>query len=306
LAVFLAAGTMVFPAAASAQAVTDPDDVLGTVTSTAEAVLSPTETVTGVVGTVTSAVGNSAGTTVPQGGGVVGTASNSGVLAGPESSSSGQPSTTSSGQSRRGGDARSRRESPGRAYHSRFDRLPRRIEVLLERIELGRHARANLRRLQSLLASRPGREDAVLRAIRAELKDLRKGGLSPSKRKQAARLRAVRRALENEPVSASSPAVEPRLSPAAVAAGKAVEAGSTGADDSGVLTARTEHAGDEAGANGTSSRGPIGSFLGLIPKPSGGDSGGWLDALLLGMVWALVVALLAFMGREVVRALRAG
>jgi hypothetical protein len=297
---------MAFPAAASAQAVTDPDDVLGTVTSTADAVLPPTETVAGVVGTVTSAVGNAAGTTAPLGGGLVGTASNSGALTGAETSSSGQPSTTGSGRSRRGGDARSRRESPGRAYDSRFDRLPRRIEVLLERIELGTHLRANLRRLQSLLASRPDREDAVLRAIRAELKDLRKGGLSPSERRRAARLRAVRRALEREPNSASSPASERRFSPAAVAAGGAVEAGSTGAADSGALTARPEHAGDEAGASGASGRGPIGSFLGLIPKPGGGDSRSWVDALLFGMVWAFVVALLAFMGREVVRALRAG
>jgi hypothetical protein len=64
--------------------------------------------------------------------------------------------------------------------------------------------------------------------------------------------------------------------------------------------------GDEAGANARSNRGPLGSFLGLIPKPGGEDSGSWLDALLFGMVWAFVVALLAFMGREVVRALRAG
>jgi hypothetical protein len=304
LALILAAGAMVFPVAASAQAVTGSGDLLGTVTSTTDAVIPSTETVTSVVGTVTSAVGDAAGTAVPQGGGAVGAVSDSGAVAGTQSSSSGQPSTAGSGRSRGGGDARSRQESPGRAYDSRFDRLPRRIEVLLERIELGRHVRANLRRLRSLLASRPDREGAVLRAIRAELKDLRRGGLSPSERKKAARLRAARRGLENEPRSASTPTNE---GPAAVIEGReAVEAGSNGADDFRAPAAQKEHVGDEAGASGAPRTGPSGSFLGLIPRPGGGDSGSWLDALLFGMVWAFVVALLAFMAREVLRALRAG
>lgn len=303
-ALILAAGAMVFPVAASAQAVTGSGDVLGTVTSTTEVVGPATETVTSVVGSVTSAVGDAASTAAPQGGGVVGTLSDSGAVAGTQSSPSGQSSTAGSARSREGGDARSRRKSPGRAYDTRFDRLPRRIEVLLERIELGRHVRANLRRLRSLLASRPGRQDAVLRAIRAELEDLRKGGLSPSERKKAARLRAAQRGLENEPRSASSPTNE---GPAAVVAGReAVEAGSNGADDFHAPAAQRDHVGDEAGATGASRTGPIGSFLGLIPRPGGGDSGSWLDTLLFGMVWAFVVALLAFMGREVLRALRAG
>ena len=72
-----------------------------------------------------------------------------------------------------------------------------------------------------------------------------------------------------------------------------------------MLAARTAHAGDEAGANGASGEGPLGSFLGRMPRPGGGDSGSWLDALVFGMVWAFVVALLAIMGREVLRALRA-
>jgi hypothetical protein len=304
LALILAAGAMVFPVAASAQAVTGSGDLLGAVTSTTDAVIPSTETVTSVVGTVTSAVGDAAGTAVPQGGGAVEAISDSGAAAGTQSSSSGQPSTAGSGRSRGGGDARSRRESPGRAYDSRFDRLPRRIEVLLERIELGRHVRANLRRLRSLLASRPDREDAVLRAIRAELKDLRRGGLSPSERKKAARLRAAQRGLENEPRRASSPTNEGL---AAVVEGReAVEAGSSGADGFRLPAAQKDHVGDEAGASGASRTGPSGSFLGLIPRPGGADSNSWLDTLLFGMVWAFVVALLAFMGREVLRALRAG
>jgi hypothetical protein len=303
-ALILAAGAMVFPVAASAQAVTGSGDLPGTVTSTTDAVIPSTETVTSVVGTVTSAAGDAAGTAGPQGGGVVGAVSDSGAVAGTQSSSSGQSSTAGSARSREGGDTRSRRNSPGRAYDSRFDRLPRRIEVLLERIELGRNVRANLRRLRSLLASRPDREDAVLRAIRAELKDLRRGGLSPSERKKVARLRAAQRDLENEPSSPSSPTSE---APATVVAGReAVEAGSNGADDFRVPAAQKDHVGDEAGASGASRTDPIGSFLGLIPRPGGGDSGSWLDTLLFAMVWAFVVALLAFMGREVLRALRAG
>jgi hypothetical protein len=42
---------------------------------------------------------------------------------------------------------------PGETFQSRFDRLPRRYELLLERLELGRSPRAARARLLALLAS---------------------------------------------------------------------------------------------------------------------------------------------------------
>jgi hypothetical protein len=79
--------------------------------------------------------------------------------------------------------------SPGKAFRTRFDRLRPPLERLLERIELGRNVRANLRRLEQALASVSVRERArLLRLLNAEIRRLRADGLSPADRRRIDRL----------------------------------------------------------------------------------------------------------------------
>jgi hypothetical protein len=106
------------------------------------------------------------------------------------SSATEQTATDAAGGSRRS----SRNEadgtaSPGKAFPSKFDRLPPRLERLLERIELGRNVRANLRRLEQTLASASVRERArLLRRLKAEVRRLRADGVSPADRRRIDRL----------------------------------------------------------------------------------------------------------------------
>jgi hypothetical protein len=151
-----------------------------------------TSTTSGVVGTVGDAVdqatGSSAGSTVS---GVADTATSaSGSSLAADSSSSG--STTSSGDRTSASSRRSASDSGASRprIKTRFDRLPRRLEALLERIELGRNVRANLRRLERALASAsPEMRTRVLRLIRAEIARLRRGGTTPRDRRRIERLR---------------------------------------------------------------------------------------------------------------------
>jgi hypothetical protein len=86
--------------------------------------------------------------------------------------------------------------SPGKAFRSRFDRLPLPLERLLERIELGRNVRANLRRLEQALASASVRDRArLLRLLNAEIRRLRAGGVSPADRRRIDRLIRARETL---------------------------------------------------------------------------------------------------------------
>jgi hypothetical protein len=157
-------------------------NAIGTVTSTTDAVV-------GTVGNaVDQATGSSAGSTVS---GVAGTAiSASGASLATDSSSSG--STTSSGDRSSASSRRSASDSGASRprIKTRFDRLPRRLETLLERIELGQNVRANLRRLERALASAsPEMRTRVLRLIRAEIARLRRGGTTPRDRRRIERLR---------------------------------------------------------------------------------------------------------------------
>jgi hypothetical protein len=77
-----------------------------------------------------------------------------------------------------------------------FDRLPRRFEVLLERIELGQKVWANMQRLERVLeAARPSLRARVLRLVRTEIRRLERGGLMPVQRPWLNRLRRVVTAL---------------------------------------------------------------------------------------------------------------
>jgi hypothetical protein len=87
---------------------------------------------------------------------------------------------------------------PGR-FASHFDRLPRRYEMLLERLELGRGVGATWARLERLLASAsPELRARVARLVRKELRRLEKGGLTRLERRAAMRLRRLLRSLEAE------------------------------------------------------------------------------------------------------------
>jgi hypothetical protein len=74
---------------------------------------------------------------------------------------------------------------------TRFDRLPRRFETMLERIELGRNVSANIAGLRDLLPSAPALRARVLRLIRLEIRRLRRNGLTQRERAAIRRLRRL-------------------------------------------------------------------------------------------------------------------
>ena len=145
-------------------------DPIGTVTSAISTITSQTTVVSDLSGSVTSATSSGSGETNAA----------SGADGGSGSVSSGDASSGSATDSNRG--------SP----RTRFDRLPRRYESLLERIESGRHVRANLARLGALLASSsPQLRARVMRFIRLEIRRLERGGLTRRERAAVQRLRTV-------------------------------------------------------------------------------------------------------------------
>jgi hypothetical protein len=98
--------------------------------------------------------------------------------------------------------------SPGKAFRTKFDRLPPRLERLLERIELGRNVRANLRRLEQALASLSVRERArLLRLLNAEIRRLRADGVSTAERRRIARLVRARATITAQPAPTPTSAV---------------------------------------------------------------------------------------------------
>ena len=76
---------------------------------------------------------------------------------------------------------------------------------MLERIELGRHVQANLRRLEALLADSPGLRARVLQALKAELARLRAGDVTPAEQRRIERLVLIRTAL-TAPAASLAPA----------------------------------------------------------------------------------------------------
>jgi hypothetical protein len=148
------------------------------------------------------------------GGGSSGGSGSSGGTSASGTSSGGGSSGGGSGSSAGGsgesgstaGTAAWRQARPvGRAPRAktRFNRLPRGLEALLESIEVGRHTRANLRRLQRAYAAAPPALRArILRLLRAEIKRLRADGLSAAERKKIKRLRLTLRTLKRTPIAA--------------------------------------------------------------------------------------------------------
>jgi hypothetical protein len=187
------------------------------------------------------------------------------------------------------------RTSPGKAFRTKFDRLPARLETLLERIELGRHERANLKRLQQMLRSLSPRERArLLHLLNAEIRRLRAGGVSPKERRRIERLVRTRRALTAPP--APTPTSDVADAPGGTSeTALAPESGARAGE--GVLQA---HA---AASKERPSEPPRPPRRGAGEQPNEGDEGAFtLSPLLI----ALGAVLLAIIGVLALREERAG
>jgi hypothetical protein len=224
IVVVLGALFVMLTAVAGAQtvALADAEDAVGgtvdTVTSTVDTVASTADvgdTVDGPVDTVTSTAEQGVATLEDAASGATGSSGTSGAtsggtsgalagITGALSSGSGSSgSATSSGtaggssaQSRSGGGRNAKAGSRSSRQRTKFDRLPPRLERLLERIEFGRNVRANLRRLEHLLASAsPELRARVLRLLRGEIRRLRADGITAAERSRIKRLRRVERML---------------------------------------------------------------------------------------------------------------
>jgi hypothetical protein len=259
--VILALGGVASSAAMAGAQLLDP---IGTVTSAISTITSQTTVVSDLSGSVTSsgsgATGAVSGATDAVSGatdavsGATDAVFGSGILSG-----SGTTSATSSGADGGSGSASSGDASSGSTTDSnrgspqtRFDRLPRRYESLLERIESGRHVRANIARLRALLASAsPQLRARVLRLIRLEIRRLERGGLTRRERAAVQRLRTLLTTLQGD---ASRPAPQAPLSLWRV-------------EGSGILWATLSDAGVSAATAGSE------SGSGLRPR-SGRDEAG--------------------------------
>src|SRR5919204_1724464 len=185
----------------SAAAMAWTTDPIGTVTSAVSTVLSQTTVASNLTGTVTSATSDASGS--GSSGSVSGASGSlSGATSGltgsgtysSSSSSDGGTSSSDGGSSASGGSGSgggASASSPG-TPRTRFDRLPRRYEILLERIEFGHHVRASMARLRALLAgASPEFRARLLRLIRAEIRRLEARGLTPRERVEVRRLRLL-------------------------------------------------------------------------------------------------------------------
>ena len=197
LLVILALGGVASSAAMAGAQVFDP---IGTVTSAISTITSQTTVVSDLTGSVTSPTSSGSGATGAVSGatdavsGATDAVSGSGALSGSGTTSAtssgadGGSGSASSGDASSGSTTDSNRGSP----HTRFDRLPGRYESLLERIESGRHVRANIARLRALLASAsPQLRARIMRFIRLEIRRLERGGLTRRERAAVQRLRTL-------------------------------------------------------------------------------------------------------------------
>ena len=183
LLVILALGGVASSAAMAGAQLLDP---IGTVTSAISTITSQTTVVSDLTSSGSGATDAVSGATDAVSGS--GTLSGSGTTDAISSDADGGSGSTSSGDASSGSATDSNRGSP----HTRFDRLPRRYESLLERIESGRHVRANIARLRALLASAsPQFRARVMRFIRLEIRRLERGVLTRRERAAVERLRKL-------------------------------------------------------------------------------------------------------------------
>lgn len=190
---------------ASTAAAQDDLDPIGTVTSVVSPVTSVASDLVGQAPAVSGGSGGGTADSVESTVGSVETAVSgaTGASSTSSTSSGGSTSTADSSQSRQS--SAERRARANGSAHTRFDRLPRRYEVLLERIEFGIKLRASIARLRVLFASAsPELQLRILRLLRAEIRRLERGGLTNGERGRARRLRHVLSDLADSP-SGSTP-----------------------------------------------------------------------------------------------------
>ena len=178
--------------------------------------------------------------------------------------------------------------TPGKAFRSRFDRLPSRLERVLERIERGRNFRANLKRLKQMFGSLSKRERSrLLRLLNSEIRRLRAGGVSPTERRRIQRLVRARHAL----TAPRSPTPTSNVADGKTGTSETAPAPATGPRvGEGVLQAHAAASTTRPGEGGTAPSG------GAREPPGEGDEGAFhLSRLLiaLGAVLLVIIAALA-------------
>jgi hypothetical protein len=291
-----AVSTAASPTGQASDLTNSASDLTGSVGDAADGVTgSVNDAVEDVAGTVNDATGSVTGGTASGGGAGGGSGSSpldsvtgsiTGALSG--SSDSGAGGTSSGGGS--GSSPTSGRSSSSSgdgsasnrgSHRTRFDRLPRQYERLLERIESGVDVRASSARLRALLATAsPSLRKQISRLIRQEIRRLRKGGLTHQERAALRRLTALLRALEaSRPPAASSPVPSGPASLPATSSERHAQV--AGISDASLVTERP------AGS------GPSGSALTpLFPLPLPSPPGlvYWLPVLLAAIAGCLWLA----------------
>jgi hypothetical protein len=260
-------------------------DPIGTVTSAISTIASQTTVVSDLTGSATSATSGSGATDGVSGAidSVSGSAapSGSGTTDANSSGADGGSRSTSSGDASSGSATASNPRSP----KTRFDRLPRRYETLLERIESGRNVRANIARLRALLASAsPQLRARVMRLIRLEIHRLERGGLTRRERAAVQRLTGLLTMLQGR---TSRPATQGPLSLGRVAGSGVLPATIGGVE---AATAGSESRARPAASPRDGASNAIPGLPRALPPPPPGSLFYW-PLLVLGAV-ALVFVLL--------------
>ncbi len=255
----------------------DITDAIGSVDDTTDAVTGSVNDATGSVGSgsattesVTESVTNVLSGSTSSG---ADSTSSSGSNASVSSGGSGETTSTSSRQSA----SASNRGSP----RTRFDRLPARYETLFERIESGFRVQASIAQLRALLANAsPELRATILRLIRAEIRKLEKGGLTPKERAAVRRLTPLLKAFQASrlPDRISLPDGTASLPPASSYGRAQVAGANTGPPLS------SERAGSGADEAERGSGAPSGPFF---PLPSPPGPAYWLLVLLAAIAGAL-------------------
>ena len=249
------------------------DDLTGAVDDTTDAVTGSVNDATGSVSSgsaTTESVTNVLSGSTSSG---ADSTSSSGSNTSGSSGGSGETTSTSSRQSA----SASNRGSP----RTRFDRLPARYETLLERIESGFRVQASIAQLRALLANAsPELRATILRLIRAEIRRLEKGGLTPKERAAVRRLTPLLKAFQASRLPDRISLRDGTASlPAASSYGRAQVAGANTGPP--LSSERAGSGGDEAERGSGAPSGP------LFPLPSPPGPAYWLLVLLAAIAGAL-------------------
>jgi hypothetical protein len=270
-------------------------DPLGTVTSAISTIAAQTTVASDLIGSATSVTGGTAGSGATDGLSGSGATDGLAVFGSGSASSSGSGGSASSSS----GDSRSEGDTSGSSRgtrHTRFDRLPRRYEILLERIEAGTNVRRNLARLRALLASAsPELRARIMRLIRMEVRRLEKGGLTRRERAAVRRLRRLLTRLDGQVVRTTTPQ--------SFSLARLADAGGTAASVAHVAGVSASGAGPRAGSaarNPTSQREGPGLAIPKLPLPPPGSPSTlfWPILVALAMIGGLLLLLVTAASRN--------